>query len=234
MSATEPMQLALLAQDYYTPYSRDGGEPQGVPRYRFRMMVRSSRAGGEGGRSGGHLPLRLGSGASWAAGCAAGRRSCWGRGGGRGSVSAGRHTSHGDNTYFGTLLRARVIVTAEPSKWGVDFRTLESLMAGALVMVDPLYTPHPFPFADGVHVVYYDHTREADLAAKLRHYLAHPVEARRSAVAGHLFALRYHRAVSQAARQDFRGALSHIRVGGTDPHGPSTPQIRSQRLCIRG
>ena len=38
------------------------------------------------------------------------------------------------------------------------------------------------------------------------------------------------------ARQDFAEHFHTLglRVGGTDPHRPSTPQIRSQRLCIRG
>ena len=39
---------------------------------------------------------------------------------------------------------------------------------------------------------------------------------------------------ADGARHTFRGALSHIgaQSGGTDPHRPSTPQIRSQRLRI--
>ena len=51
-------------------------------------------------------------------------------------------------------------------------------------------------------------------AEKLRYYLDHPVEARRIAVAGHLFALRYHRAVSQA---DYFLRTAHLALATTSP-----------------
>jgi hypothetical protein len=64
------------------------------------------------------------------------------------------------------------------------------------VFVDPLYVPYNFPLIGGEHVVYYDNHNQTDLWFKLDYYRSNPLEARRVAVSGYLFAMKYHRTVS--------------------------------------
>lgn len=60
-----------------------------------------------------------------------------------------------------------------------------------------MYTPHPRPFVDGVHVVVYDNSDPDAFFEKLTYYLARPDEARKIAAAGLKHALTHHRAVSR-------------------------------------
>jgi hypothetical protein len=98
--------------------------------------------------------------------------------------------------YFQQLFNAKIIVTVNPANWEGDFRLWESMCSGALVFVDPLYVPHPYPLVGGEHVVFFDNNNRTDLFAKLDYYRAHPLEARRIAEYGYLFAMKYHRTVN--------------------------------------
>lgn len=109
--------------------------------------------------------------------------------------AAGRREING--AYFAAMRSAKIVVTCNPSHWEGDFRTFEALASGALVFVDEMYVPHPRPFVDGVHVVVYDNSDQADFERKLLFYLEHPREARRIAAAGLRHALAHHRAVSR-------------------------------------
>lgn len=109
----------------------------------------------------------------------------------------GGHRKTIDNSYFGLMRRAQIVVTCNPSSWDGDFRLFEALSSGALVFTDELHTPTPYPLVDGVHVVVYDHADRGDLERKLRYYLARPEEAARVAANGLAHVLRHHRAVSR-------------------------------------
>jgi hypothetical protein len=94
------------------------------------------------------------------------------------------------------MFNTKIIVTVNPANWEGDFRLWESMGSGALIMVDPLFVPHPFPLVDGVHVVYFNNQNKDELFAKLDYYLANPDKARKIAVTGYLHSMKYHRTVS--------------------------------------
>lgn len=99
-------------------------------------------------------------------------------------------------TYFQQMFNARIIVTVNPADWEGDFRLWESLCTGALIFVDPLYVPYAYPLVGGEHIVYFDNNNRTDLFTKLDYYRANPAEARRIAINGYLFAMKYHRTVN--------------------------------------
>jgi hypothetical protein len=101
-----------------------------------------------------------------------------------------------DRKYFQQMYNSKIIVTVNPADWEGDFRLWEAMATGALIMVDPLFVPHPFPLIDGVHVVYFNTEDKSELFAKLDYYRAHPDKARKVAVNGYLHAMKYHRTVS--------------------------------------
>lgn len=94
------------------------------------------------------------------------------------------------------MFNARIIVTVNPADWEGDFRLWESMCTGALIFVDQLYVPYPYPLVGGEHIVYFDNNNRTDLFAKLDYYRANPAEARRVAINGYLFAMKYHRTVN--------------------------------------
>ena len=91
---------------------------------------------------------------------------------------------------------AKIIVTVNPADWEGDFRTWESLAAGALVFVDPLMVPHPYPLRDGVHIVYFSSHNKTELWEKLDLYMNDPARRERVAVNGYLYAMKYHRTIN--------------------------------------
>ena len=91
---------------------------------------------------------------------------------------------------------AKIIVTVNPSEWEGDFRLWESMATGALIFVDPIFTPHPYPLIDGKHLVLFSNSNKTDLWQKLDYYRHHPDEARRIAITGYLHCMKYHRTVS--------------------------------------
>lgn len=115
--------------------------------------------------------------------------------------------------YFDQMRSARIVVTVNPPNWEGDFRLWETLATGALVLVDPIYVPHPHELVDGEHVVYFSNTNQSDLFAKLDYYRAHPREAQRIATNGYFHAMKFHRTVScmdyvLRSALDLRHALS--------------------------
>lgn len=94
------------------------------------------------------------------------------------------------------MFNARIIVTVNPADWEGDFRLWESMCTGALIFVDPLYVPYPYPLVGGEHIVYFDNNNRTDLFTKLDYYRTNPAEARRVAINGYLFAMKYHRTVN--------------------------------------
>jgi hypothetical protein len=82
------------------------------------------------------------------------------------------------------------------AQWEGDFRLWEALSSGALVFVDPIMVPHPYPLVDGRHVVYFSQSNASDLHSKLDYYRTHSEEARRIALTGYLHVMTFHRTVN--------------------------------------
>jgi hypothetical protein len=70
------------------------------------------------------------------------------------------------------------------------------MSTGALIFVDPLFVPHPFPLVHKEHVIYFSNLNRTDLFEKLDYYRSHPEEARRIAINGYLHAMKYHRTIN--------------------------------------
>jgi hypothetical protein len=70
------------------------------------------------------------------------------------------------------------------------------MASGALVFVDPLHVPYPYPLKDGIHTIFYDNNNKTDLFQKLDYYLKHKDKARQIAINGYLHSMKYHRTVS--------------------------------------
>jgi hypothetical protein len=98
--------------------------------------------------------------------------------------------------YFGSMHRAQIIVTANPSGWEGDFRLCESLASGALIFVDQMYVPRPYPLIHDKHYVVYDNNNKTDLFEKLDAYRKDKALARRVALNGYIHAMRFHRAAN--------------------------------------
>ena len=98
--------------------------------------------------------------------------------------------------YFDSMHRAQIIVTANPSGWEGDFRLCESLASGALIFVDQMYVPRPYPLIHDKHFVVYDNNNKTDLFEKLDAYRKDKALARRVALNGYIHAMRFHRAAN--------------------------------------
>lgn len=98
--------------------------------------------------------------------------------------------------YLDQMHRAQIIVTSNPSGWEGDFRLMEAMASGALVLVDRMYVPRPFPLIHGKHILYYDNNNKTSLFDLLDTYRASKELTRRVAVAGYLHSMKFHRAAS--------------------------------------
>merc|ERR1711918_122615 len=96
------------------------------------------------------------------------------------------------------MVRAKIIVTSNPSNWEGDFRLCEALASGALIFVDQMYVPRQYEFKENKHLVVYNNWNKTDLFEKLDAYRvgSQKENARRIAVSGYLHAMRYHRAAN--------------------------------------
>lgn len=107
------------------------------------------------------------------------------------------------------MYNAKIIVTVNPANWEGDFRLWESFATGALVMVDPLFVPHPYPLIDGVNVVYFNNQDKNELWEKLDYYRANPDEARKIAINGYFHAMKFHRTVNMV---DYILRSAHLKL----------------------
>lgn len=101
-----------------------------------------------------------------------------------------------DSSYLESMYQGKIVVTSNPSHWEGDFRLMEAIASGALIMVDTMHVPRPHPLVHDQHLVYYDNHNRSDLWAKLDHYRENADEARRVAITGYLHCMKYHRAVN--------------------------------------
>jgi hypothetical protein len=52
-------------------------------------------------------------------------------------------------------LRAITLSAVSSHTTHADFRLMEAIASGALILVDRMYVPRPYPLIEGVHIVYY-------------------------------------------------------------------------------
>ena len=97
--------------------------------------------------------------------------------------------------YFELMHGAQIIVTVNPSDWEGDFRLWEALASGALVFVDPIFAPHPYPLKHEENVIFFSNSNKTDLWTKLDYYRKHTNKARTIAINGYLHSMKYHRTV---------------------------------------
>ena len=101
-----------------------------------------------------------------------------------------------NQAYFQLLYNSQIIITVNPANWEGDFRLWESFASGALVFVDPMFVPHQFPLQHGIHAIFYSNSNQTDLFAKLDYYRKHTFEARKIAINGYLYTMKYHRTIN--------------------------------------
>lgn len=129
--------------------------------------------------------------------------------------------------YFELMHNAQIIVTVNPSDWEGDFRLWESMATGALIFVDPIFAPHPYPIEHGKHVVFFSNSNKTDLWLKLDYYRSNPEEARRVAINGYLHAMKYHRTVNMI---DFVFRSVHLKRSQQFKTSPSPYVYAAQTL----
>lgn len=111
--------------------------------------------------------------------------------------------------YLGQMYRSRIVVTVNPSGWEGDFRLMEAIATGALIFVDHMYVPRPFPLIPDQHIVYYDNNNKTNFFEKLDFYRKNTERARRVAVGGYLHAMKFHRA---ACLMDYVFRTIHVKL----------------------
>ena len=98
--------------------------------------------------------------------------------------------------YFEKMHSAKIILTSNPSHWEGDFRLMEALASGALIFVDKMYVPRPFPLKNNKHLVYYDNMNKTDVFEKLDKFRGDEQLSRHIATRGYLHSMKFHRAAN--------------------------------------
>lgn len=92
--------------------------------------------------------------------------------------------------YCKLMATTKIIVTATPDGWEGDYRLMEAMSSGALVLHNRMILP-PTGLEDGKHwVVYNDHI---DMLEKVYYYMTHQCEASLIGQAGKKYVLENHR-----------------------------------------
>lgn len=121
--------------------------------------------------------------------------------------------------YFEQMFNAQIIVTSNPSGWEGDFRLMEAFASGALVFVDRMFVPRPYPLEDWKHVVYYDNKNKTELFDRLDAIRADKARMTTIAANGYLHAMKFHRAanlidyVFRTLHSKELAAASHVDIG---------------------
>lgn len=92
--------------------------------------------------------------------------------------------------YCKLMATTKIIVTATPDGWEGDYRLMEAMSSGALVLHNRMILP-PSGLVDGKHwIIYNDHI---DMLEKVYYYMSHPGEAKTIGEAGKRYVLENHR-----------------------------------------
>lgn len=111
-----------------------------------------------------------------------------------GNIGNGGSGSNWDSEYKAHLENSKIIVTCNPYQWEGDFRLWESLMSGALVMVDrmAILDMMPYPLKHKKHLVFYDSNNQTEFVELLEYYVKNEDEARQIGEAGYRYVLDHH------------------------------------------
>ena len=104
------------------------------------------------------------------------------------SCVEGRRTPQ--QQYVNLMARSQIIVTAQPDGWAGDYRLMESLSSGALVLHNKMQLP-PRGLVDGVHWVLYDD--HMDMLDKVYYYASSPEKAALIGSTGKQYVMDNHR-----------------------------------------
>jgi len=102
----------------------------------------------------------------------------------------GRQTPQ--DKYVETMARSKIIVSAMPDGWEGDFRLMEAISSGALLLHNRMQHP-PIGLVDKKHWVLYDD--HEDMLDKVYYYLKNPNEAAKIANRGKDYVMNNHRPV---------------------------------------
>ena len=103
----------------------------------------------------------------------------------------------------------------------------EAMVSGALVFVDEMWGPQPFPLKHKEHVIVYNTKDQNTFTEQLKYYLDHPDEARRIAHQGYLHVLKYHRWVEMTCPMSTQEFLA---LSSPEPLFSSPPPKRITTL----
>ena len=131
---------------------------------------------------------------------------------------------------------SHIVVTANPSNWEGDFRLWEALSTGALVFVDEMKVPTPYPLVHNDTVIYYSAFNKPEFYDKLDYYLRERELTRAIARRGYEHALRYHRTVNTV---DYILRSAHVKLltSADDEQGRRSELLKrsstDQSICLR-
>lgn len=92
--------------------------------------------------------------------------------------------------YCKLMATTKIVVTATPDGWEGDYRLMEAMSSGALVLHNRMILPPP-GLVDGKHwIVYNDHV---DMLEKVYYYMAHQDKAKAIGEAGMNYVMNHHR-----------------------------------------
>jgi hypothetical protein len=97
------------------------------------------------------------------------------------------------NNYYDKMFHSKIVVTCNPDSWEGDYRTMEALSSGALVMVDKMITPTIYPLIDKKHIVFYDRNNLKELRDKILYYLNNEELRMTIAKEGNKYAIEHHK-----------------------------------------
>lgn len=139
-----------------------------------------------------------------------------------GPMSTGWAGSDWDSTYMNHLASARIIVTCNPNNWVGDFRLWESMVSGAMVMVDRMYVMEllPHPLINKLHYVVYDSSNRTEFIELLEYYISRPDVTERIARAGYEWTLAHH---MPRHRVDY--ILNNINLSSGSSSGTLAPTL---------
>ncbi|GAX15506.1 hypothetical protein FisN_8Lu242 [Fistulifera solaris] len=114
-------------------------------------------------------------------------------------------------SYLRQLLQSKIVVVSQTDSWEDNYRLMEALVSGAMVMTDPMLTL-PVELQEDVSVVYYRNLDE--LVTKAQHYLNHENERIAIAMAGYNVAMNHHRSWHLVERMvsEVRGVLTERKA----------------------
>jgi len=120
-------------------------------------------------------------------------------------VMGSKGRKYAQKLYAEALLESKIVVVSQRDEWDDHYRLMEGLIAGAMIMTDPMQ-PLPYRLEDRKHVVVYRSITE--LKNLIKYYLENDNERLEIAKAGYNVAMRDHRSWTWLERIIFDDHIS--------------------------